>query len=815
MGNVWKDIRYAARVLRKSPGFTTVVVLSLALGIGANTAIFSVVNAVLLQPLPFTGSDRLVQLWETETAVPKAPLAGPDYFDWRSQNQTLQATTLYGWPTSLNLSSTGEADHVFGIPAEANFFSLLGARPLIGRGFLDGEDQSGRNHVAVLSYGLWQRRFGGKPEALGQEIELSGEEYQVVGVMPANFEFPFQADLWLPMDMNPNSMYPRGSHSYRAIGRLKPGITPQQAESNLQAIAKNLERQYPNSNDQIGAAVVPLREQLVGRIRPALLVLLGAVALVLLIACVNVVNLLLARATARRREIAIRNALGATRSRLVRQLLTESVLLSIVAGIPGLLLGAWGVDLLRLLPGVPISNPNIVRVDAAVLFFAMGITVVAGVLFGMAPAFQAWRTEPQQDLKSGAKYSGKNGAPRRGLRDALVVGEIALSLALLIGAGLLLRSFQQLRAVDIGVRTENVLTAKIALPDSRFPKEKDKIPFYQQLVERLEQSPGIDAAGIASEVPLEGGSNGYDRRVEDPPSAQGPLVERNMVTPGYFAAMGIPFIAGRNFVPADQQLMVSVSDAEDQPGPPGKVPTQVAIVNRSFAQEFWPSQNAVGKLYLSGGENPTQVIGVVGDTRVFAPNQKTIPEAYFPLGYFYRNDVNIVVHGAIGPAALAATVRAEVKKMDAGLPVFEVEPMEHIIARSTYNTRFQALLLGTFAFLALVLSAVGIYGVMSYLVERRTREIGIRMTLGARPSDILRLILEDGMKLTVVGLAIGLTGALALTQLMASLLYGISERDPYVFVGVALLLGIVALIACWIPARRAMRVEPMSAIRYE
>ena len=367
-----QDLRYGLRMLANSPGFTIVAVITLALGIGANTAIFSVVNAVLLQPLPFTESDRLVQLWETETAVPKAPLAGPDYFDWRSQNQTLQSTTLYGWPTSLNLSSTGEADHVFGIPTDANFFSVLGARPLIGRAFLEGEDQTGRNHVVILSYGLWQRRFGGRPEVLDQAIELSGETYQVVGVMPANFEFPFQADLWLPMEMNLDKMDPRGEHSYRAIGRLKPGITPQQAESNLQAIAKNLERQYPQTNDQIGATAVPLREQLVGQIRPALLVLFGAVLLVLLIACVNVVNLLLARASARRREIAIRNALGATRARLVRQLLTESVLLSIVAGVPGLLLGAWGVDLLRLLPGVPISNPDRVRVDLAVLFFATG-----------------------------------------------------------------------------------------------------------------------------------------------------------------------------------------------------------------------------------------------------------------------------------------------------------------------------------------------------------------------------------------------------------------------------------------------------------
>jgi predicted permease len=815
---LWADLRYALRMLRKNPGFAAIAVLTLALGIGANTAIFSVVNAVLLRPLPFTQPERLVQLWETETAVPLAPLAAPDYVDWRAQNQTFDDMTLFSWPQSFNLSGAGEPEHVLGIYTQANFFSVLGATPLRGRTFTDGEDQAGRNHVVILSYGLWQRRFGGALDALQKEIEISGEKFQVVGIMPADFNFPARGELWTPFDMDPKKLAARGNHNYRAVGRLKPGVTPQQAQANLQAIAQRLQKQFPDSNRHIGASAISLREQLVGKIRPALLVLLGAVALVLLIACVNVANLLLARASTRHREMALRSALGAAPSRIVRQLLTESVLLSSLAAIPGLLLATWGVSLLRSLPGVPVPDPGQIHLDTSVLVFALGIAIFTGLLFGLAPAIHSGRQNLHEELKSGGKGAGMAASSNLWLRDALVVGEVALSLALLIGAGLMLRSFARLRAVDIGVRSENVLTARVSLPETRYATTQEKARALREITARLEHAPGVEAAAMATEMPLDGGTNTYAQKTGATPEEQGSLMEWNEVTPGYFSALGIPFRAGRNFTPADDQRMEEVKAASKDESAKYSGPPMIAIINQMMAHDFWPNQDAVGKTFLVDHSLPVQVIGVVGDTKIFtALQQKTIDEAYFPMGYsiIAVRDATILVHSSAAPGSISGAMRQAIASVDASLPIYNIRTMDQVITEASSDTRFQAMLLGIFAALALVLAAVGIYGVMSYLVAQRTNEIGIRMALGAHPRDILRLVIGRGFVLTIAGLALGLAAAFALSRSLESLLYGVSATDPFTFAGVAALLGIVALAACYLPARRAANTSPLVALRYE
>ncbi|MGH9745224.1 MAG: ABC transporter permease [Candidatus Acidiferrales bacterium] len=811
---LWTDVRYGLRTLRKNPGFAAVAILTLALGIGANTAMFSAVNTVLLRPLLFTHPERLVQVWQTEPAVPQAPFAAPDFVDLRAQNQTFEDMTIFTWPQSLNLSGAGEPEHISGILAQANFFSVLGSAPMLGRTFVNGEDQAGHNHVAVLSHGLWQRRFGGTKDALGKEVELGGEKYQIVGVMPPDFRMGLRADLWVPIDMDPKKLQARGNHSYPVIGRLKPGVTVQQANANLNAIAKRLEAQYPDSDRQIGADVVEMREQLTGRVRPALLVLLGAVALVLLIACVNVANLLLARASSRQREIALRSALGAGRSRIIRQLLTESVLLSFLAAIPGLLLAYWGVSVLATLPGVPVKQFGEIHVDVTVLCFALGIAALTGLVFGLVPALQVGRRDLHDDLKSGGKGVGSAASSSKWVRNGLVVGEIALSLCLLIGAGLLLRTFERLRSVEIGVRPDNVLTAKVALPESQYSKDQ-QVRVYREMAERLERAPGVDAAAVSSEMPLDGGTNSYAKKPGAPAEELGALMEFNEVTPGYFKAFGIPFRAGRNFTEADYEVLDKV-DAAQKASPTKYVgPNMLVIINQKMATDFWPNEDAVGKIFESDSI-PMQVIGVVADTKIFnSPRQKTIDEAYFPLGSATRTEMSVTLHGSQGAGALPETLRQTIAGIDSRLPVFDVRPMRQVIVESSSDTQFEATLLAIFAGLALLLAAVGIYGVMSYLVAQRTQELGIRMALGAQPLDLLRLVIGRGVALTVAGLAIGLVAAFAVTRLLSTLLFGVSATDPVTFFGVAILLGVVALAACYIPARRATRIDPLIALRYE
>ena len=549
MESLLYDIKFSARMLLKTPAFTVVVILTLALGIGANTAIFSVINAVLLRPLPFREPDRLVQLWETEAAPGTYPFAGPDYLDWQAQNHTLEATSLYTWGRLFNASGTGQPEPVLALSTQANFFSVLGVQPLLGRNLAPGEDQAGKNHVALLSYGLWQRRFSGNPGALRAPINLDSEPYTIIGILPRGFQFPSRTEVWIPFDMSPANFGSRGNHNFRALGRLKSGVTLEQAQADLTLVARNLERQFPDSNEKVGATVLSIKDQITASSREQLVILLGAVALVLLVACANIANLLLARAARRQREMAVRAVLGASRWRVVRQLLTESLLLSFMGALVGLLLSWWGVHLLQSVQRLPLPRENAIRIDLPVLFFTIVVCILVGILFGLAPALQAANWNLSEELKTSEKSTAGPAGRRRLLRDVLVVGELALSLALLVGAGLLLRTFARLRNAEIGVRSEHVLTMGINLPDKSYTTPAAQRRFFDRLLERLQQNPALQAVSLSTQLPLEGGSNGYIRVPgRDDPALKNQLVEYNSITAEYFRALGIPFL------PADSSL---------------------------------------------------------------------------------------------------------------------------------------------------------------------------------------------------------------------------------------------------------------------
>jgi predicted permease len=821
--SLWQDVRYGLRMLRKSPGFTAVAVITLALGIGANTAMFSVVDAVLLRPLPFREPAQLLWLRETEPAPGTYPLTGPDYLDWRAQSQTLQGTSLFTFGETFNASGAGEPESAYVVRTESNFFSLLGVAPILGRAFVKGEDQAGRNHVAILSYGFWQRHFGGQKEIVGKELDLDGEIYTLVGVMPAWFSSPGWANIYVPMDMSPKNLGVRGEHQYRAIGRLKPGVSVSVARTELKTIAQRLEKQYPDSNSKIGAEVIPLKELIVGDSRTELLIMLGAVGLVLLIACANVANLSLVRATGRQREIAVRTALGAGPARIVRQLLTESTLLSLLGAAFGLLVG-WGcLRLLAAAESAPIPRPNPITFNATVLAFTLGIGLLVGILVGLAPALQVSQLRPNEELKSTVQAVVGSSGQRRILRDALVAGEVAISLALLVGAGLLLRSLGKLREVEVGIRPEGVLTAQIVLPPKKYATLEQAGAFFDQLLEGLKGAPGVEAAAVGSKLPLEGGSNGYITiEGNENPAFEKILVEQNAVTPEYFRTFGIPFLKGRNFTQQDfqdtaatvQKVVAMIQSGKVQASPDLRL---VAVINRAMAQQFWPNQDPVGKRFIFGGL-PVTVIGIVGDVKEWGIRESVIPQAYYPLALDLSPPVgtlSLVVKGTVATGELAATVRRQVHALDSSLALFSVRTMQEIISQSMTDTSYQSLLLSSFALVALVLTAVGIYGVMAYAVTQRTHEIGIRLALGAHPREILSLVMRAGAKITFFGVVLGVAGAQALTRFLASLLFGIQPRDPLTFVLVATLLSVVALSASYIPARRATRVDPMVALRYE
>jgi putative ABC transport system permease protein len=829
MGTLFQDLRYGFRMLRKSPGFTAIAILTLALGIGANTAIFSVINSALLRPLPFKDPGQLVQLWCTESAPGNYPLTGPDYLEWQSQNRTFAATSLFSWGRDFNASGAGEPESAAVINTQANFFELLGVPPIIGRTFDAGEDQAGKNHVAVLSYGFWKRHFGGRTDVASSTIELNGEAYAVIGVMPRGFTFPSAqiktTDIWTPLNMTPKALGTKGAHQWRAIGRLKPGVTLAQAQGDLGIIAKALAKQNPDSNDKVDAVVVSLKEELTSSSRSSLLILLGAVALVLLVACANVANLLLARASSRQREIAVRSAMGAGPWRIARQLLTESVLLSVAGAALGLLGAWWCVSAMQDAASLPIPRENPVRLDITVLLFTTGVSLTVGILFGLAPMFQALKTNLTEELKSSAQAVISPAGGRRTLRDALVIGEIAASLALLVGAGLLLRSFAQMRSAEIGVRTANVITMGIVLPQARYSSLVARREFYDRLLERIQRVPGVQAASASTEIPLEGGNNGYvTLDGNNDPSVKDQLVEWNYITPDYFRAFGIPFLQGENFSSAQIDRAAVISQKIDDLYASGKTPvvipaefSDVAIINRSMARAYWPNQDAVGKVFKHD-DLPTRVIGVVGDTKQFGIREKTIPQAYFPLSEILivpGLGGRLVVKTTASPTSVLNAIRSEVRGIDSGLAVFNARTMDQIVAESMEGTSVQTVLLGVFAALAMVLAAVGLYGVMAYVVTQQTHEIGIRMALGAQRNDVLRMVLKQGGKVTALGVGVGVAAALGLTSLMRSLLFGVQFTDPVTFAVVITLLTFVALAACYIPARRAMRVDPMVALRYE
>ncbi|HKG58790.1 MAG TPA: ABC transporter permease [Pyrinomonadaceae bacterium] len=801
------DLRYAARLQRKNPGFTIVAVIALALGIGANTAIFSVVNTILLRPLAYKDPERLVMVWEDATrhGYPRDTPAAANFVDWRDQNQVFEGMAAID-DTSFNLTGAGDPERLEGRRVSANLFPLLGVEPQLGRVFTAAEDQPGAQRVVLLSNALWQRRFGGDPGIVGKALTLNGESHVVVGVMPARFQFPSSDDqAWVPIAFTQQQAGNRNTHYLQVLARLKPGVSLAQAQSEMSTIAARLQQQYPQSNAELGAAVQPLHEHLVGDIKPALLVLLGAVGLVLLIACANVANLLLARAAVRQKEIAVRVALGARRWRLIRQFLTESVLLSALGGLVGLAIAYGGLVLLKAFIPENISQAREISMDLKVLGFTFLVSVATGLIFGLAPAVQAARFNQIETLKEGGRDAATGGGGKR-LRGLLVTAEVAISLVLLIGAGLLINSFLRLRNVDPGFRADNLLTMKIVLPEPKYEEMERRSAFYTDLINRIQSLAGVRSAAVTSNLPLYRQGNSISIGIEGrpaPPPGQELIVVTRIISPGYFETMSIPLLSGRQLSEQDT----------------GTTPNTV-VISETMARRYWPGEDAVGKRIALGRirsqEDWFQVVGIVKDVRQFELNAEPKPQMYLSYrqaGFFDSRD--LVVKTDVDPASMAATVRKTVWEIDKDQPVSNIQTMEEILADSIARQRFSMLLLAIFAAVALVLAGVGIYGVMSYSVAQRTHEIGIRMALGAQTGAVLKLAVGYGMKLVLAGLVIGLIAAFALTRVMSTLLFGVTATDPATFTLISLLLIAVAALASYVPARRATRVNPIIALRYE
>ncbi|MGB7925761.1 MAG: ABC transporter permease [Pyrinomonadaceae bacterium] len=807
-GDLWLDLRYGLRMLVKNPGFTVIAVIALALGIGANSAIFSVVNTVLLRPLPYKEPDRLVMVWEdaTKQGFPRDTPAAANYIDWLNQNQVFEGMAAIA-DLSFNMTGVGEPERIDGRRVSANLFSLLGVEPQLGRAFLPEEDQPGASRVVIMSHGLWQRRFGSDMNITGKPLTLNGESYTVVGVMPPTFQFPSREDeLWVPIAFDSEEAANRRRHYLQVIARTKPGVTLEQAQAEMNTIAVRLQQQYPEQNAEMGVAVTSLHEHVAGDIKPALLVLLGAVGFVLLVACANVANLLLARAAGRQKEIAVRIALGASRLRLIRQFLTESILLAALGGIFGLLLSVWGVNLLKAFIPENISQAKAIAIDAKVLLFTLLVSLLTGVIFGLAPATQASNFNINETLKEGGRdtSAGSRGNHIRGL---LVITEVALALILLIGAGLLINSFLRLRSVDPGFSPDKVLTMRIVLPELKYPDQTRRSAFYTDMIHRIEALPGVKSAAVTNWIPLVRQGDSIGISVEgrpDPPPSQRNIVVTRVISPHYFGTMGIQLSQGRTF---DEQ-----QDREDSAG--------VVVVSETMARRYWPGEDPVGKRIKAGSAgspNPWwTIVGVAKDVRQFELNADPKPQMYLPYSQAdFFAPRHLVVSTDVEPLSMAATVRSTVWAIDKDQPVSNITTMEDILSESVARQRFSMLLLGIFAAVALVLAAVGIYGVMSYSVAQRTHEFGIRMALGAQGRDVLKLAVGEGLKLVMIGVVIGLVAAFILTRVMSSLLFGVSATDPTTFIIISLALVSVALLASYIPARRATKVDPMVALRYE
>ena len=803
-----RDIRYGIRSLLKRPGFTAIAVITLLLGIGANTAIFSVVNAVLLRPLPYTDPGRLTQLWEAKSKQGRneIPASYPNFSDWRDRNRVFEQVVAYSdW--SFNLTGVGEAERIRSAIVSPAFFSLLGIKPLQGRIFATGEDERGKDLVAVISESLWQRKFNSDPNIIGKSLNLDDKSFTVVGVIARGVQSPLLSDeieLWAPVSHG-FALTNRFGHYLNVIARLKSGATLQQAQAEMNNIAGQLQGQYPESNKDLSVRVVSLNDQVVGNFRVSLLVMLGAVVFVLLIASANVANMQLARAAERHKEIAIRTALGAGRWRIVRQLVTESLLISLTSGVLGLLIAVWGIRLLIALSPADLPRVKEVSVDFRVLGFTLAVSVLTGILFGLLPALQASRPQLNERLKSGGR-SAMGGVGRQRVRGALVVAEIALSLMLLVGAGLLIKSFLRLQAVNPGFNSENVLTMQLDLNGPNYKKGSQVIAFHDQLLERIKRLPGVQYASTRSFVPIASDASFayllFQIEGRQPDTAEGSVAYYNAISPDYFQTMMIPLRKGRSFSDRD------VRGSEN-----------VAIVNETLVRRYFGNEDALGKR-ITLEDHPKEadwitVVGVVGDTKPRELHSEAVAELYMPFDQQPEPGMALMIRSANIDAGVAAAVRSEVLALDKNQPVYSVRKLDSVLTESVATPRFRTLLLGVFASLALILAAVGIYGVISYAVSQRTQEIGIRMALGAQTEDVLKLVVKGGIMLALIGVGLGLAGAFALARLIATLLFGVKPTDAATFATVSFGLIVVALVACFIPARRATKVDPLVALRYE
>ena len=811
MDTLLQDLRYGIRMLAKKPAFTVVAVLTLALGIGANTSIFTVVDAALLRSLPYKDPARLVQLWETRRTgdLKQVDASYPDYLDWGGQATALEGICGYtGWGGSFTLTGRDTPEMIEGARVTASFFSVLGVEPMLGRAFLPGEDRPDAEPTVILSHSLWQRRFGADPNIIGQRLILDGNGYTVLGVLPQSFQFaPMgKAELWVPLRPFPFQVNRRFMHWLDVIARLKPGVTLEQAQAEMTTIAARIEQENLESHTGAGIKIVPLHEQVIGPVRPLLLVLLGAVGFVLLIACANVASLLLVRAASRRKEIGIRLALGATRWRLMQQLISESLILAFAGGAVGLVLAQWGVELLvGVIPASQLSFMPYLQgltINARVFLFTGGVSLLTGIIFGLAPAWQSAKLDLQASLKDGGRRSA--GSSRQRVRSLLVVSEIALALVLLAGAGLMIKSTLRLLAVNLGFNPENLMTMQLSLPDSRYSEDDQARAFHQQLLARVEALPGVVGVATVNRLPMEGGP--VDLLLVEgqtpPPLGEEPKASARVVSSGYFRTMGISLLKGRYFTEQDNQ----------------SVP-RVLIINRALANRLFDYEDPVGRRIIFSGDvtKPHEIVGVVDDERVGPLDEDASSVIYRPYLQEPWTNLRLVVRTAADPQNIVSAVRGEVQALDSGLALYSIATMRQLITDtpSTFLRRYPALLMGVFAAVALILSAVGIYGVISYSVSQRTHEIGIRMALGARRGHVFRLVVGEGLVLTLIGIGIGVAAAAALTRFLSGLLYGVSATDPVTFIVISLILAGVALVACFVPARRAMRVDPGVALRYE
>jgi putative ABC transport system permease protein len=795
----FQDLRYGFRALRKKPAFTITAVIALALGIGANTAIFSVVNAVLLRSLAYRNPGSIVMVWERSLRGGRSQnsVSPANFLDWKKQSTSFEQIAA-SWDTRVNLTSGGEPEEIQVQKVSSDFFPVLGVPPELGRTFVRQEETPGTT-VVILGHDLWQSRFAGNPAIVGQTVTLSGRNCTVIGIMPPGFHFlNTQIKAWLPLQLEPTTDWRKSGRFLRSVARLKPGVTASQAQAELDTIAKQLEIAYPDFNKGWGVNLVPIHEQIVGDIRPVLLVLLAAVAFVLLIACANVANLLLSRAASRQKELALRAALGADRMRLIRQMLTESVLLAVMGGVLGVLLAYWGIQLLVAFAPDNIPRLHEITIDTRVLAFTFGVSLLTGLVFGLVPALQSSRPDLNGALKEGARGSSSG---HRLVRNLFVVSEMALALVLLVGAGLMLRSFSQLHQVKTGFDAENMLTMRVQLPSAKYGQPQQRADFFKRAEERLAALPGVKSVGAISYLPLTGlaTSTSFNVATKPLPPSESPGTEVRPITPGYFRAMGIPLVKGRAF------------DERDGAN------SRVLIINETLARKFFPGQDPIGQRLIISWEPEVadEIIGVVGDIKETALEQEPNPAVYWPYPREPYPFMNFVIRAAIDPATLSAAATREIHALDPDQPVADVRTLDQVVAKSIARPRFNALLLAVFAGVALVLASVGIYGVMNYSATQRTQEIGIRMALGAKPGDILRLVVGHGMKLTAAGIAIGVIASLALTRVMTNLLFGVTATDLPTFLGVSTLLTAVALLANYIPARRATRVNPVVALRCE